>query len=246
MPLYVILGVVALGGAIFVGREMLAKGEGAREPVQVTLNPSQLNAVQGISRGSPDAPVTMFEFADFQCPHCAQFATLVEPELHQKLVDSGVVRVVFYDFPLPQFPYGFAAARAGRCANEQGKFWEWHDAAFRSQQQWSYAKSLSAAVDHWTDYAEQVGMDAGNFEACVRSDKYQKEVSESKRLGESLGITGTPGIIINGKRLSDIPANFDELNTIVQAERGTPAPAAAAPAAPAADSAAPQADSARP
>lgn len=235
LPLYIILGVVLLAGLAFVGREMFAKADAAREPVAVNLSPEQLNAVKGIEKGKADAPVVMLEFADFQCGHCAQFATLIEPELRQKLVDTGIVRIVFYDFPLPQFPYGFAAARAGRCANEQGKFWEWHDLTFENQQEWSYAASLDKAVDHWTDYAGRAGMDAGNFESCVRSDKYQKEVSESKRLGESLGINGTPGIIINGKRLPNPPSNFDELNAAVQAEMGGAAPAAA-PAAPAADS----------
>lgn len=239
LPLYLILGVVALGGLVFVGKQVLAKADAAAAPVTVTLTPEQLNAVKGIEKGSPNAPITMFEFADFQCGHCAQFATLVEPELRAKLVDTGVVRIVFYDFPLPQFPYGFAAARAGRCANEQGKFWEWHDLAFRNQGQWSYAQSLSKAIDHWTDYAEQAGLDAGNFEGCVRSDKYQQEVSESRKLGESLGINGTPGIIINGKRLPNPPANFDELNEAIQAELPAAGAAPAAPAAPTADSAAP-------
>lgn len=235
LPLYVILGVVALGGLVFVGKQMMAKANAASQPVPVNLNPEQLNAVRGIEKGSPNAPVTMFEFADFQCGHCAQFATLIEPELREKLVNTGVVKVVFYDFPLPQFPYGFAASRAGRCANEQGKFWEWHDLTFQNQREWSYAPSLDKAIDFWTGYAEQAGMDAGNFETCVRSDKYQKEVSESRELGSSLGINGTPGIIINGKRMPNPPANFDELNAAIQAEL----PAAAAPAAPAAPAAAP-------
>jgi protein-disulfide isomerase len=248
LPFYIILGVVALGGAFVLFRQM---GGGGGNPATtlspVTLAPDQLNRVPGISKGRPDAPVVIFEFADFQCPGCGSFAQFSEPLL-QEWIDNGTVRFVWYDFPLTQIHQNAViASRAGRCANEQNKFWPYHDRVFGGQPQWSNSGS---ADDIFIEYAEAEGLDVGAFTQCLRSDKYQKEVSESFQLGTSLGVGGTPTLFINGKKINDTPSTRAEWEQLIRQESGgaaaTPAaPAAGSTAAPAAGGApAPAADSA--
>jgi len=232
LPLYLLLGVVAIVGIAVIIYQMKGKPAPTTQPVAMTLSPSELAAVKGISIGRQDAPVTMFEFADFQCPGCGQFATFVVPLIKERLVDTGLVRYVYYDFPLPMHAYSFLAARAARCANEQGKFWEYHDVLYGKQPRWSAERTAAGATDQFIAYAGEVGLDRARFEECLRSDRYAEDVTRSLKLGESLGVQGTPTLFVNGERLSEIPS-FSQLEQIVRAKAGS-----AAPTAPAADSAA--------
>jgi protein-disulfide isomerase len=227
----VILGLVLLAGIGVLATQMLSKGgEGANQGVAVTLTPDQLQRVKGISLGREDAPITIYEFADFQCPHCAEFAWKMEPLIRDSLVNTGKARYVFYEFPLG-FKWSFLSARSGRCANEQGKFWPYHDILFARQGDWAFEKDPAAKM---TDYAKQAGLDAGAFEQCVRSDKYVREVSESSQLAQSLGVQGTPTLFVNGRKVNT-PESYREfaqqVRTIAPGAFGAAAaPAAAAPA----------------
>lgn len=230
-PFYVILGLVLLTGIGLLVTKLRPKagGEAVNRGVPVTLTPEQLQRVQGISIGRADAPITIYEFADFQCPHCGEFAAFIEPLIRQNLVETGKARYVFYDYPLG-FKWSFLAARAGRCANEQGKFWEFHGIVFARQQQWAFDPDAAA---QFTEYAKTIpGMDAGKFEQCVRSDRYQREVSESSQLGQSLGVQGTPTLFVNGRKIDPLPHQYSEFEA--QVRTIAPAAFAGAPAAPAA------------
>jgi protein-disulfide isomerase len=232
-PLYVILGLVALAAiALIATRLKPGTKEGANQGVAVQLTPDQLQRVHGISIGRADAPITIYEFADFQCPHCGEFAAFIEPLIRQNLVETGKARYVFYEFPLG-FKWSFLSARAGRCANAQGKFWEMHGILFGRQRQWSFDPDATA---QFVEYARTIpGLDAGKFEQCVRSDQFQKEVSESGQLGQSLGVQGTPTLFVNGRKVEPLPKTYSEFEA--QVRRIAPgafadAPAAPAPAAP--------------
>lgn len=231
LPFYVLLGVVALAGIGVLVWQLNDKAAAVTQPVQVSLTPEQLNRVQGISIGEADAPVVVMEFADFQCPGCAQFAQFTAPLIKQRLVESGKVRFVFYEFPLPQHQNAFLAARAGRCANEQGRFWDFHDVLFGQQSDWAFERD---PVDLFVGYAGRVGADTGAFEQCLRSDRFAREVSESAAFGTAMGVSSTPTLIVNGKRIPT-PREFSELEEIVNREAGgAAAPAPAGDAAPAA------------
>jgi protein-disulfide isomerase len=221
MPFYLILGVVALVGLGLLARQMMASGgQAATKPVPVTMDPAQLAQVQGISVGRADAPVQIFEFADFQCPGCGEFARFVSPIIKQRYVQAGTVRYVYYDFPLPMHPHAFLASRAARCANEQGKFWEYHDVLYGRQSEWSAQRD---ATDSFTEYARDIqGLDQGKFRECLLSDRFAREVTENIKLGESLGVGGTPTVFINGKRLPNVPGP-KELDALIQQEVGAPA-----------------------
>jgi len=230
-PFYAILGVVALLGLGAIAYQLFAKGgDAATAPVEVQIDPTELSRVQGVSLGNDNAPVVIYEFADFQCPACGQFASFITPLIKERLVQPGTVKYVYYDFPLNMHPHAFLAARSARCAQEQGKFWEYHDALYGRQPTWS---AMRDATDFFIELGNEVGVDEGQFEECVQSDKYAEEVTRSLKLGESLGVRGTPTLFINGKRLPNIPS-YQELEALVQQEAGMGAPAAAPATAPAA------------
>lgn len=230
LPFYVILGAVALVGAFFLFRQMQGGGGTPATTLQpVAMTPEQLQRVPGISKGQPNAPVVIMEFADFQCPACGSFASFSVP-LIKDYIDNGTVRFVWYDFPLVQIhKNAMLAARAGRCANEQNQFWAYHDYVFGRQGEWS---EVNDATKRFTEYAGVAGLDRDAFSQCLRSEKYQKEVSESFQLGTTLGVSGTPTLFINGKRVQETPGTRAEWDELIRQETGSAsqAPAAAPPA----------------
>jgi len=188
----------------------------ATEPVPVELEAGELSRVQGISVGRDDAPVVIYEFADFQCPACAQFAQFGTPYIKQRHVEAGTVRYVHYDFPLIQIhPHAFLAARAGRCAHEQGRFWEYHDLLYAEQANWSQQEQV---LTMFVDYAQTVGADRTAFEQCLRSDRYAEDVSRHMKLGEALNVPGTPTLFINGRRAQI--RSLEDLDQLIAQEAG--------------------------
>lgn len=231
-PLYVVLGLVLLAGiGWIVSQAVRSTGPGANAAATtVPLTQEQLQRVQGISRGRADAPITIYEFADYACPHCAQFAALVEPVIFERLVDTGKVRWVYYDFPLG-FKWSWLSARAGRCGNEQGKFWDFHALLLARQQEWAFDND---PIEKWTPLAQQVGMDVDKFEECVRSDRFQKEVTEHSQFGNALGVGGTPTLFVNGRKIQT-PSSYSALER--ELREMVPTAFTDAPAAPPADGA---------
>jgi protein-disulfide isomerase len=154
----------------------------------------------GIERGDPDAPITILEFADFQCPACQQFATFVKPEIDLAYVESGIASFVFHDYPLTDgHPHSFFAARAARCALDQGEqhFWPFHDQLFSHQATW--AMSTSPPANAFESYAAAIGLDVNDFSGCLKSDRHADGVSANMRLGIELGVSGTPTIFVSKK-----------------------------------------------
>ncbi len=231
-PFYAIIGVVAIIGIGILAYQTLSSGEAATAPVAVDIDPAELARTPGIGIGREEAPVVIYEFADFQCPGCAGFASFVAPLIKERLVDQGLVRYVYYDFPLTSIhPHAFLASRAGRCANEQGRFWDYHDVLYARQSRWS---AMRETTGYFVDIAAELGLDRGQFDSCLRSDRYAEEVTRNLRLGESLGVQGTPTLFVNGRRLAHIPA-YSDLEAMVmqeagQADAGAGAPAQGAPA----------------
>ena len=128
--------------------------------------------------GSPDAPVKIVEFADFECPACAQFAMLTEPDIRERLVKTGLASVEFYVFPLPMHANTWSASNAAYCANEQGKFWEMHDRLFYTQDLWN-TQSTSNPGKKMLGYAADIGLDAGKFEECFDSKRHYPNIKAS-------------------------------------------------------------------
>lgn len=221
---YLLIGAVvllAIVGYVFMSRG--GSGAAAMDPVELTGEMANLQDAKGIPLGEATAPVTLVEFADFQCPACADFATFLHPLIKERLVDTGIVQLMRYDFPITSgHPFAFVAARAGRCAQELGDFWQFHDIVYGRQSSWS--SQPNGPVEEMGDYAELAGIDRAQFDACLKSDRYADEVTRNMRLGESLGVSGTPTLMMNGQMLN--ARTFTELEAIVMEAAGRPVPPA--------------------
>ena len=144
------------------------------------------------SRGPADAPIRIVEFSDFQCPFCAR-ATPVLKQVEERY--AGKLRRVFRDLPLTSIHKEAAgAAEAGSCANEQGKFWELHDALFAEN-----ANLLPAEIKRT---AARLGIDSEAFAACLDSGRHRAEWQQDAAEAAGYGLTGTPAFFVNGRLLS--------------------------------------------
>ena len=165
--------------------------------VQVTLPPPPVHQIEvrldgDLVRGASDGVVYVVEFSDYQCPFCKR----VQPTLSELLAKyPDRVRFVFRDFPLEQLhPQAFRAAEAARCAQDQGKFWEYHDILFE--------EAPKAEENDLKRYAEQVGLDREKFTSCLFQNVHHQAVQQDVDEGNRLGLDGTPAFFINGRFLS--------------------------------------------
>ena len=145
--------------------------------------------------GRADAPVTIIEFSDLQCPYCARHALNTFPEIKRNYIDTGKVRYAARDFPLHMHPFAMPAAVATRCAGEQGKFWEYRHALFDRQNE--------LATSPYDSLAAELGLDVPSFAECRKNPAQAAAVRADVALAGSSGITSTPsfvvGRIVNGK-----------------------------------------------
>ncbi len=197
--LFYVLGAVAVVGIGVVAYNAGASAfsSAATAPIELDISSDEelVALAQGVSLGDPSAPVTILEFGDYQCPGCAAFALQAKPPIQQQLIDTGEAEFVFYDFPLISIhPNAFFAARAARCAGEQGAYWEYHDLLFRNQPRWSPANLPSSAFE---DYAAEVGIDEGDFSSCLNSDRFADVVTANMELGNRMSVGSTPTVLIN-------------------------------------------------
>jgi protein-disulfide isomerase len=167
-------------------------------PVTVTAADS---AYRGAVLGSDSAPVEVNEFADFQCPHCAEFAILQFPTIRDQLIRTGRLRWRLWEFPLG-FPFSRVSALAAQCAGEQGRYWEMADALFQHQADWAVHASSDPA-GKFQDYAKAAGVDLGKYKACVSSKRYAGRIEYSHQAGVALGVNGTPTFFVNGRALDN-------------------------------------------
>lgn len=145
--------------------------------------------------GKKDAPVTMIEFSDYQCPFCKRFFETTLPTLKAEYIETGKVRYVFRDFPLDQIhPQARKAAEAAHCAGDQGKYWEMHDLLFQSQQ--------ALQVESLKTHARSLRLKGTAFDSCLDRGTYAGEVQKDFDDGVAAGVRGTPSFFI-GKTRSD-------------------------------------------
>lgn len=167
-------------------------------------------------RGNPNAPVTLEEFGDYQCPPCGQFAGFAEELLHE--YDSRL-RIVFRNFPLPGHEHAREAAEAAEAAGLQGKFWEMHDTLYREQTAWSKAPN---AQELFESYAGTIGLDVNQFKKDMDSEKVKKRIDSDHALAESLGIKVTPTLFINNRPVEPQDKNPEgvraEINAALEAK----------------------------
>jgi protein-disulfide isomerase len=174
------------------------------EPVKILLEPKRVVVDSGghPALGAKDAPVTIVEFTDFQCPYCKATETTLK-QLRDKYGDK--IRLVHMDFPLPFHSHALDAANAARCANDQGKFWQYRDSLFANQ-------SKLAPVDLKAT-AKTLGLNSTEFDACFDKAKYDSQIKSDQAAGEKVGVDGTPAFFIDGRPLTGAQptSKFEEL-----------------------------------
>jgi protein-disulfide isomerase len=180
----------------------------AKYDASITIEPfrEQVDAA-GPQRGSPEAPVTIVEFSDFQCPYCGRFT----PVLTQVLAAYPTqVRLVYRYLPLSTLhPDAEKAAEAAVCANNQGKFWEMHDTLF--------AEQSGLAVAALKEKAKRLGLDIQQFDACLDSEQGSPPVAADVKAAELLGLESTPASFVNGRFINGA-VSFEELSTLINDE----------------------------
>lgn len=161
------------------------------------------------AQGSSNAPILMIEFSDFQCPFCKRFVDETYPQIKKNYIDTGKVRFIFRHVPLDFHEFAAQAALAAECADDQEKFWEYHDVLFKNQN--------ALDVDHLKKYAAELNLDAKKFDDCVNSAKHAKRVATDMTYAASVGISGTPTFIINGFVVSGAQP-YDVFKAVLDAE----------------------------
>ena len=162
-------------------------------------------------RGNPDAPVTLEEYGDFQCPPCGMFAAFLgqlEKEYESRL------RVIFRNFPLAMHEHAREAALAAEAAGLQGHFWEMHDVLYREQDAWSKAPN---ARELFESYAGTIGLDLDKFKNDMDSEQARARVDADRQRGESLGIQTTPTLFINNQPLETKDKNPEGIRAEINA-----------------------------
>ena len=146
--------------------------------------------------GDADAPITIIEFSDFQCPFCARFSSQTLPSIQEEYIDKGLVKLVYRDFPLQHIhPNAAVTALAAECADDQGGFKGMHDILFERQGEWSRAGPQDV-IELLSGYASDTGIDAAEFEECVVMGTHVEDIRGDLEDGRSYGVTGTPGFFI--------------------------------------------------
>jgi protein-disulfide isomerase len=192
---FVVIGIVLLA-AIAGGWILLRSSQQSRNSSNPTPDPAL--EVQGADpphvRGNPNAPVTIEEFGDFQCPSCGNYY----PELKKIEADFGDrLRVVFRELPLlPMHEHALLAAQAAEAAGLQGKFWEMHDKLYENQATWVEAKDL---IPVFADYAKQLGLDPDRFMKDLNGEKVAQRIFQDGKRSHALNIQSTPTFFVNGK-----------------------------------------------
>jgi protein-disulfide isomerase len=174
-------------------REQYLETLKTRTSVKVMLEPPRQTVAEAgrPARGPINAPIEMIEFSDFQCPFCLRASPIVTQVLGAY---GDRIRFVYRHYPLPNHPNARPAAEASQCANEQGKFWPYHDKLFASEGRLSDADLRRSAAE--------VGVDPAKFGACLDTHRFKADVDDDIAAGDEAGVSGTPAFFINGRVLT--------------------------------------------
>jgi protein-disulfide isomerase len=198
MKLYLIKYIVTglLGALLLIGCKK-SNSKGQHHP----------SAAATTSSGPPTVVLT--EYADFQCPTCKYFSSIVD-KLKKTYGDTLKVRYRY--FPLTQHRYSRLAARAAQAARNQGKFQEMHDMLFENQDKWDDAGNAQAI---FIDYAKKIGLNIKEFKKDLNAAKTERIVMEQKKEGEKKGIQATPTFFINGEKMDSLPRGYKEFKALL-------------------------------
>jgi len=186
--------------------------------------PMKISADNDPIIGNPDAPITIIEFSDFQCPFCARFYSQTLPLIFEEYIEPGKVKLVFRDFPIQSIhPNAVPASVASECANEQGKFKEMHDMLFENQNKWNNQETVNA-LSLFSQYATEIQLEQETFDSCLTSKKYIEEISKDLQDGQEYGVSGTPGFFIGNDEIGYVQLKgaqpFESFKKVIDAQLG--------------------------
>ena len=187
----------------------------AVEPVKISIDDDPII-------GNLDAPITIVEFSDFQCPFCARFNSQTLPLILEEYIEPGKVKLVFRDFPIQSIhPNALPAAVAAECANDQNKFKEMHDTLFEKQSEWNKLETADA-LSLFSQYASSIQLDQEIFDSCQTSGKHISEIKKDLDDGRKYGVTGTPGFFVGNDQIGFVELKgaqpFDSFKKVIDAQ----------------------------
>ena len=211
-----LVGILVVGFLVLQNRAPTTIAEPA-----VTTPPT---LASGRTLGAATAPVTVDVWSDFQCPACLQFWTTIEPKVVSTFVATGQARLVYHDYTFIG-PESLDAAVAARCADQQGKFWQYHDLLYANQ-----GKENSGAFsrDRLAAMAAQAGLDILPWTTCLSDPSISQAVQAETKAGRQAGVSGTPTVMVNGKTLASF--DYTTISNAIQAALAAASPSAAASA----------------
>jgi len=217
LPVSIMVAAAVIGGAILFSTFYKGGSSGSNAQGAAIVGQTQqggtptAGSAQAMNLGSRDAilgnanaPVTIVEYGDYQCPFCTRFFSQTEPQILQNYVQTGKVRMVFRDFPFLGAE-STAAAQAAQCANDQGKLWAYHDALYSSkvadeqkggsENDGFYTRALFIKL------AGQVGLSVSDFTSCIDGNKDANAVASEKSAATAVGVNSTPFFFVNGQQV---------------------------------------------
>jgi protein-disulfide isomerase len=213
------IAVMVIGAFLIVVALILPK----LNPSSEVIIPEPVNrpAGDGLTLGDANAAAKIEVFEDFQCPACKQFTETIEPRVLSELVETGKASYEFHNYAFldrnTPTKESRDAANASLCANEQGKFWEYHDVLFAN---WDGENEGNFNRERLISFAAAIGLEEDDFSACVNEDRHADEVQASFDRGTLMGVSGTPTVFVNGEQISPgfIPS-FEDIAAAVEAVR---------------------------
>ena len=215
---YLLPGSILLAAVIISTTLIWSKNIPSQGIAQIAPDNSQIviETDDDPSLGSGDSKVTIVEFSDFQCPFCRIFWRDTFPQLKKEYIDTGKAKFVYRDFPLEFHPSAAVSANAAECAGDQGKFWEYHDKVFGEQEKLGEG-TISYAIKDIKKWAGEIGLDSDEFNQCLNAEKYKEEVEKDYNDGVKYGVTGTPTLFINGRKIIGAQP-FENFSAIIEEE----------------------------
>jgi protein-disulfide isomerase len=214
-------GVLTIGLVVAIGLIVISQrsdDNGTGLPALVAANPLDASIPSdGRVLGDPNAPVTLVEWADYQCPFCKAFGDNVIPKLIDEFVKTGKLKIEYRDMPFVDDQSGSGesdmAAEAAACAADQGKFWQMHDTIFANQ---SGENEGAFSKDRLKTMGQLAGLDVGQFNTCFDAGTHKPEVQASEAEGLSAGVNSTPTLFIDGNKI-DFTGKYEDLKADIEA-----------------------------
>lgn len=214
LPASILVAALLIAGAVIYSSGAKSLNNKTAEVIETFTGGDLLD--DDVILGNPDAPVTIVEFGDYQCPFCGRFFSEVEPKIRDEYIKTGKAKMVYRDFAFLG-PESQAAALASQCAAEQGKFWAYHDELYKAEVADGVEHNGNLSAVFLKSLAGKLGLESVKFNSCFDSQKYKSEIQKDYEDGVNAGVRGTPTTFVNGELISGAASYLTFKNLIEEA-----------------------------